>query len=365
MQHEVLIRGDGSVGRTLALALASQGLRVALLGRNTPRAEDVRAYALNAASQRLLARLKVWDGLPAHARTPVADMRVQTGGRQLDFSAWNAQAQELAWIVDAAELDAQLEAAVRFAPHVQRVQAEVSHQLLALCEGREAASREALGVGVQQRAYGHDAIATRLVAELPHLGRAWQWFTDTGEVLALLPLDRPAVGHSYALVWSQPEASAAERVALPPDAFEALLMAQTGQKLSLHGPRERWPLRLLRADRMAGDGFVLLGDCAHLVHPLAGQGLNLGLADVAALAEVLAAREPWRSLGDAKLLRRYERARFQDTLLMGELTDTLWAGLTQSPPWARRMAADGLMLVNQLSPLKRWLSRQAMGRPLN
>jgi 2-polyprenyl-6-methoxyphenol hydroxylase-like FAD-dependent oxidoreductase len=363
MQHQVLIRGDGSVGRTLALALATQGLSVALLGRNAPRAHDVRAYALNSASQKLLARLKVWDGLPPDACTPVFDMRVQTGGRQLDFSAWNAQAQELAWIVDAAELDAQLDAALRFAPHVQRVQTEVPHELLALCEGREAAGREALGVTVQQRAYGHDALATRLVADLPHQGRAWQWFTEAGEVLALLPLNRPTPGRSYALVWSQPEALAAERLDLPVEAFEVLLNALTGQNLSLSGPRERWPLRLLRAQQMSGNGFVLLGDCAHVLHPLAGQGLNLGLADVAALADVLAGREAWRSLGDGKLLRRFERARSRDTFLMGELTDTLWAGLTQSPPWARRVAAEGLTLVNQLTPLKRWLSRQAMGRP--
>ena len=364
MVFDVLIRGDGAVGRTLALALAAQGLRVALRGQVVTRADDLRAYALNAASQALLARLKVWDGLPAEARTPVVDMRVAAGGGQLDFSAWTAEADQLAWIVDAAELDAQLDAALRFAPHVQRVSDEPPHQLLALCEGREAASRRALGIEVLQRDYGHEALAARLEAELPHQGRAWQWFGADGEILALLPMDRPTPGRSYALVWSQPAGRAFDREQLDAAAFEAELQAISGQALKLSGARARFPLRLLRAEQVAGDGFVLLGDCAHLVHPLAGQGLNLGLADVAALAAVLQGREAWRSLGDAKLLRRYERARAADVWLMGELTDALWAGLTQSPPWAQRLAGGGLTALNQLSPVKRWLSRRAMGQAL-
>lgn len=361
MACDVLIRGDGAVGRSLALALAAQGLRVALLGRGEPRADDLRAYALNAASQQLLARLRVWDSLPAEARTPVQDMRVQAASGQLGFSAWNAQAEELAWIVDAAELDRQLDAALRFAPHVQRVQAEVPHALLALCEGREAASRAQLGVAVLQRDYGHEALAARLVADQPHQGRAWQWFRAEGEILALLPMDRPQPGCSYALVWSQPAARAAERAALSAEALAEPLQAATGLSLRVQGPLARFPLRLLRAECLCGPGFVLLGDCAHQLHPLAGQGLNLGLADVAALAAVLQAREPWRPLSDAKLLRRYERARQADTWLMGELTDALWAGLTQSPPWLQRAGGLGLAALDQLSPVKRWLSRRAMG----
>ncbi len=367
MDFDVLIRGDGAVGRCLALALAAQGLRVGLRGRQQPRPQDVRAYALNMASQTLLARLKVWDGLPPDARTPVVDMRVQAGDGRLDFSAWNAEAEQLAWIVDAAELDAQLDAALRFAPHVQRLADsgdEPPHQLLALCEGREAAGRARLGIGVLERDYGHHALAARLEAEHPHQGRAWQWFTADGEIVALLPMDRPTPGRSYALVWSQPAARAFDREQLDVHAFEAELQAISAQTLRLDSPRSRFPLRLLRAERVAGDGVVLLGDCAHLVHPLAGQGLNLGLADVAALAKVLDAREAWRPLGDARLLRRYERARAADTWLMGEFTDLLWAGLTQSPPWAQRLAGGGLGAINQLSPLKRWLSQRAMGQVL-
>jgi 2-polyprenyl-6-methoxyphenol hydroxylase-like FAD-dependent oxidoreductase len=361
MEVDVLIRGDGCVGRSLALALAAQGLRVALRRSALPRAGDLRAYALNAASQALLARLRVWDGLPAQARTPVTEMRVQAEGGKLDFSAWTAETDELAWIVDAAALDAALDTALRFAPHVQIVEQEPAHALLALCEGREAGTREQLGIQVERRPYGHDALATRLLATQPHQGRAWQWFLEGGEVLALLPLDQPEPGRGYALVWSQPEERAAQRRDMDAAGFEQELLALTGQSLQLTTSRQTWPLQLLRAQSVAGPGYALLGDCAHLVHPLAGQGLNLGLADVTALAQVLAEREAWRSVGDAKLLRRYERARAADTWLMGALTDGLWAGFTQAPPWARQAAAQGLSVINQLTPLKRWLSRRAMG----
>lgn len=363
MVVDVLIRGSGAVGQSLALALAAQGLRVALRRPHGPASarEDVRAYALNAASQRLLAGLRVWDGLPADARTPVVDMRVQSGQGRLDFSAWNAQADELAWIVDAAALDAALATALRFAPHVQWVDEDPEHALLALCEGREAASRQQLGIAVQRRPYGHDALACRLVADVPHQGRAWQWFRGEGEVLALLPLDRPEPGRSYALVWSQPAERARERLQEDAGAFEHELAGLTGQTLRLASPRQSWPLQWLRAERVAGEGHVLLGDCAHLVHPLAGQGLNLGLADVAALAQVLAERESWRPLGDAALLRRYARQRSSPNRLMAGTTDGLWQLFGHRHPMLRELRHHGLTLVDRLPPLKRWLVDRALG----
>ncbi len=366
MSVEVLIRGDGAVGRTLALALARQGLRVGLLGRTQARSNDVRGYALNAAAQALLSELKVWEGMAPSAITPVYDMQIagDSAPGALQFSAWGAQVRELSHIVDAAELDAQLDNALRFAPHVQRLDAEVPHALLALCEGREAEGLAARGIQVSRQAYGHHALATRLVSDLPHQGRAWQWFGAGGEVLALLPMDRPQPGHSYALVWSQPQAAAQAHLALEPMALAALLNQATGGlagQLQVSAPCAAWPLNLLRANPMVREGLVLLGDCAHQVHPLAGQGLNLGLADVAALARVLGAREAWRPLGDIRLLRRYERERALDTWLMGQVTDTLWHGFAHPAAAARLVRNQGMALVNQISPLKRWLSQRAMG----
>jgi len=372
-QVDVLVRGAGIVGGSLALALGRLGLQVALRP-DPPRAgaaPDLRAYALNAASVNLLRALKVWDALPAQAATPVYDMHVSgdapegTRAGSIDFSAWQQRVGELAWIVDAAVLERELATALRFAPHVQVVAPDdtsIEASLTALCEGKASASREALGVAFERHDYGHSAIAARLTASSPHCGIARQWFRSP-DVLALLPFDTPAAGHSYALVWSLPAERAQALQALDAAGFEAALMQATGGAagtLTLAGERAAWPLAIATASAWCGAGWVLLGDAAHVVHPLAGQGLNLGLADVATLARVIAEREPWRPLGDARLLRRYARERLLPTWAMGRLTDGLLQLFAHPAPLARELRNRGLTLVDQLTPMKRWLTARAL-----
>ncbi|MCO5124199.1 MAG: FAD-dependent monooxygenase [Rhizobacter sp.] len=371
-RFDVCVRGAGIVGKSLALSLARQGLQVALLPEGAAAArragEDIRAYALNATSVDLLKRLKVWDALPAQAKTAVHDMRVHgdaaSGG--IDFSAWQQHVAELAWIVDAAVLERQLEDAVRFAPHVtlaDPARDAPPAALVALCEGKASATRAALGVTMARTDYGHKAIATRLVADQGHQHTARQWFRAP-DVLALLPMDAPEPGRSYALVWSLPDDRAEALLALDDDAFEqALLDATDGAcgALRLAGPRAAWPLMLATAEAWCGEGWALLGDAAHVVHPLSGQGLNLGLADVEALTRVLADREPWRALGDEKLLRRYVRERAAPTWAMGRLTDGLLQLFSASEPAVKELRNRGLTLVNRLPPLKRWLASRALG----
>lgn len=378
---DVCVQGAGIVGASLALSLARHGLRVDWVA--PPPApdmrSDVRAYALNAGSVRLLRELKVWEALPAGAATAVHDMRIEgdRAGSALGFSAWRQGVAELAWIVDAAVLERRLHEAAGYAAHVRRVARPTPAALVAHCEGKHSAARDALGVRFERHPYGHAALAARLVADRPHEGVARQWFRSP-DVLALLPFDTPEPGRSWALVWSAPEATTRALAALPPADFVARLQAAvdgtaeaidaassppvTGPvgRLRLHGERAVWPLMLARADRWCGPGWVLVGDAAHVVHPLAGQGLNLGLADVAELTRVIAAREPWRSPGDARLLRRYERARRLPTLAMGGLTDGLLHLFATPAPALALLRNAGLSLVDRAGPAKRWLAGRAL-----
>jgi 2-polyprenyl-6-methoxyphenol hydroxylase-like FAD-dependent oxidoreductase len=364
---DVLVRGSGIVGASLALALSRLGLSVALRGDEgrgaaTP---DIRAYALNAGSVALLQSLKVWDALPAQAKTAVHDMHIEgdAAGSLLEFSAWEQRVGELAWIVDAGVLERELAAALRFAPHVTLTRDDdVQAALVALCEGRDSSGRDALRIGIERHDYGHRAIAARLVASQPHGNAARQWFRSP-DVLALLPFDTPQPQASYALVWSLPNARADALLAMDDRAFEQVVTEATAGAagtLTLASARAAWPLVHARAHTCSGPGWVLLGDAAHVVHPLAGQGLNLGLADVVALARVIAEREPWRSPGDEKLLRRYARARLAPTWAMGRLTDGLLQLFAHPTPAVRELRNRGLTLVNHLPLVKRWLTARAL-----
>lgn len=380
-KFDVCVSGSGAVARSLALALSSHGWRVAWAGaeQGKPgRSEDIRTYALNARSVALLDRLRIWPALQSFA-TPVHDMRIRGDGRgHLAFSAWQQCVSELAWIVDAAALERLLGEALKFAPHVTVVPplregaAPVDADLLAVCEGKQSATRAALGVDFSKQDYGHWGVAARLRASEPHQGVARQWFRSP-DVLALLPFHDPTPGASYGLVWSLPQARAQDLMALPPEAFESALKqaldevdpvasAQVGQ-LSLTSQVAAWPLALSNAERWSGPGWVLLGDAAHQVHPLAGQGLNLGLADVDTLVSLLAQareQEPWRSPGDERLLRRYARRRELPTRAMAGVTDGLLHLFADDRGPLPELRNTGMALLDRLTPVKRWLVGRAL-----
>jgi len=365
---DVCIRGAGIVGRTLALLLARDRLRVGLVESPAPRSgaqSDVRAYALNAASRELLLRLRAWPD-EQHA-TPVQsmDVRGDEGGRvQFDAGAENAPA--LAWIVEVEPLLARLAEAVRYQPQVEVLPEPRPAALTVVCEGRASATRAEFGVDFQVTSYPQRAIAARLNCEKPHGQVARQWFTD-GDVTALLPLGGPQ-GNSVALVWSVHEPRADELLALPAAEFESRLQVITGDavgKLTLATERAAWPLQRAIADRWCGPGWALAGDAAHNVHPLAGQGLNLGLADAELLAQVLHEREYWRELGDTRLLRRYERARKGDVLALGWTTDGLQQLFAQPAEAFSLLRNWGMRGFDRSGPLKHWAVRQAMGGAQN
>ena len=370
---DVCIRGDGVVGRTLALLLARERLRVALLTPSPPQsvpaeppaAADVRAYALNSASRQLLETLRVWPEPPF--ATPVRQMQVWgDNGGQIDFSSDSRAQDALAWIVDVPALEQQLIQAVRYQPQIELVQAPVPAALTVVCEGKHSRSREEFGVQWTVKPYPQKAIAARLSSEKPHDGIARQWFVG-GDILALLPLGG-ADGNSVALVWSVSPEHAERLEKLAPEDFCTALQAVYGEDtshalgaLQLTSERVSWPLALANAAHWVGPGWALAGDAAHTVHPLSVQGLNLGLGDATCLARVLGQREPWRALGDEKLLRRYERARKGDVCAMDAITDGLHGLFAQTAsPWqmARNWGMKGLA---QSGLLKHWMARQAAG----
>ena len=367
MAFDVCIRGAGIVGRTLALLLARERLRVALVSDVAPPSaanSDVRAYALNASSKELLETLRAWPD--AQHATPVLGMRIHGDeGGEVAFDAGAQDAPAMAWIVDVQGLQARLAEALRYQPMVEWVDAPVEATLTVVCEGRASVTREHYGVQFSVTPYPQRAIAARVDGERPHGQLARQWF-DGGDILAFLPLGGAADGrNSVAVVWSVGVERAIELQAAPPAAFEEQLEAASHHelgKLTLTSERASWPLQMAMADRWCGTGWALAGDAAHNVHPLAGQGLNLGLADAREMARVLHEKEDWRSISDLGLLRRYERARKADVLAMGAATDGLQQLFAQqAEPWAT-LRNWGMTAFDRSGPLKRWVAKQAMGR---
>ncbi len=377
---DICIRGAGIVGRALALLLARERLSVALvdspLASATP---DVRAYSLNGAAMRLLQELRCWPDSPAV--TPVHQMQVWGDkGGQLNFGAQAQGVGELNWIVDVPVLQERLAAAVSFQPLIRVVHEPVQAPLSVVCEGRASQTRTELRVDFDISAYSQHAVATRLLCAQPHAGMARQWFgwsTVAGlsepqaHVLALLPLGGEG-GHEVALVWSVHPLQAKALMALGAEDFAAELGLACGGALGqmrLSAERALWPLQLARAQRWIGpmpgnskQAFALAGDAAHTIHPLAGQGLNVGLADVAELVRVIQAKEFWRPLHDLKLLRRYERARQADVQAMAWVTDGLQRLFAQPGTGWQSLRNWGMQGFDRSGPLKHWMTQQAMGQ---
>jgi 2-polyprenyl-6-methoxyphenol hydroxylase-like FAD-dependent oxidoreductase len=395
MAIDVCIRGAGVVGKALALLLARARIRVGLVQAAQPSGAppDVRAFALNVASQTLLSSLRAW---PEHT-CAVQHMWVQGDGSGdsaglVQFDAASMGTEALAWIVDASALEQRLHTAVSFAPEITLLSAPEPAPLTVICEGRSSASREAAGLAYEQIAYDQTAIAATLHTELPHQATARQWMQG-GEVCALLPrntgleVTAPEInatgGNSVALVWSVQHEHAQQLLAMDETQFCAALQHACGNALGpmrLSSQRAAWPLHLAQASRWVGTGlgagmgasmdastdakggaWALAGDAAHAVHPLAGQGLNLGLGDAAELAQVLANKEYFRSYGDMRLLRRYERARKGDAAALRLATDGLQRLFARDDEHARSLRNWGMRGFEALGPLKSAVMRRAMG----
>ena len=386
---DVVIAGGGFAGLALALALR-QGLGEAfriIVADPAFAADaklDLRASAIAAAARRMFEALGVWDAVAADAQ-PILDMVVTDSKLEhamrpvfLTFAGEIEDGEPFAHMIENAPLNAALAAkasaqgielratAVTGFEHagarinVSLGDGDVSAALLVAADGAKSRVREQAGIATHGWNYGQSAIVTTVAHERPHEGRAVEHFLPAGP-FAILPLK----GNRSSLVWAETDAEAARIVGLPDDEFHAELERRFGLHLGdigVVGPRRAYPLGLFIARSFIAERVALVGDAAHVIHPIAGQGLNMGLRDVAALAEAIVdTARLGLDVGGAEVLERYQRWRRFDTAVMGVATDGLNRLFSNESDALRLMRDVGLGVVDRMPALKSFFMREAAG----
>ncbi|MFJ4144504.1 2-octaprenyl-3-methyl-6-methoxy-1,4-benzoquinol hydroxylase [Pseudomonas sp. NPDC089734] len=390
---DVLIVGAGMVGSALALALQGSGLDVVVLDGSAlsvkpfdaEAAFEPRVSALSAASQRILQRLNVWEGIAARRVSPYGQMHVWDGSGtgEIHFSASSVHAEVLGHIVENrvvqdALLDRLHDSDIGLLANARLEQMRHSGDdwLLTLADGRQlraplviaadganSAVRRLTGTPTREWDYLHHAIVTSVRTADSHCKTAWQRFTDDGP-LAFLPLER-AGEHWCSIVWSVTPPEAERLMALDDETFcrelEKAFEGRLGTVLAAD-PRLCVPLRQRHAKRYVAPGLALIGDAAHTIHPLAGQGVNLGFLDAAVLAEVLLhAVERGERLADVRVLGRYERRRMPHNLTLMAAMEGFERLFQANPLPLRWLRNVGLKTVNKMPEAKAMFVREALG----
>src|SRR4051794_12784330 len=387
---DVVIAGGGFAGLALALALR-QGLGdsfrvvVADPAFATDARPDLRASAIAAAARRMFEALGVWDAVAENAQ-PVLDMVVTDSKLEhavrpvfLTFAGDVEPGQPFAHMIENAPLNAALAVKARqqgielratavsgFEQGASRIAVSVgdgsvtSASLLVAADGAKSRLREQAGIATHGWSYGQSAIVTTVAHERPHNGRAAEHFLPAGP-FAILPLK----GNRSSLVWTETDAEAARIVALPEGEFHSELERRFGLHLGeieVAGGRRAYPLGLFIARSFVADRIALVGDAAHVIHPIAGQGLNMGLRDVAALAEaVVDAARLGLDPGGAGVLDHYQRWRRFDTMAMGVATDGLNRLFSNRSDILRALRDLGMGVVDRAPALKQLFIREAAG----
>jgi len=387
MVLDIVIVGAGLVGLSLARALDGCGVRVGLIGPGAGPARadtewDARIYAISPGSQRFLESLGVWSRMDAARIATVEAMEVHgdQGGARLEFSAYEAGLPQLCCIVESREIEAALHAVLEsqldlvritsgspcdlaFEEHgveVALVDGERVHAKLVVgADGAQSWVREQVGIEVRAHDYRQVGVVANFDCARAHESIARQWFRADG-VLAMLPLP----GNRVSMVWSTWDAHAAHLLSLNDAAFAAEVEAATDGtlgSLGMIGAPHGFPLRALRVSELVRPRIALVGDAAHTVHPLAGQGVNLGFQDARELSQVLADRGAQDDCGDLRLLRRYARARAEPVALMQTTTDALqrmFGSRASGFAWLRNA---GLSATDRVPVLKKVLIEHALG----
>lgn len=387
--HDAIIIGGGLVGSTMALALHAAGLDVALVEPQGPlpatgpaETWDTRIYAISPGNAGFLGELGVWPRVDMRRVQQVETMAIygDEGPGRLYLNAYDAGLRELAFIIEGGALQramrqamsgidglhmlcpAQATALAVSAENARVTLADgtcLDAQLVVGTDGGDSWVRQAAGIAARTSDYRQLGVVANFETARPHHGTAFQWFRPDG-VLALLPLP----GNRASMVWSTPVEHAASLLAMDAGMLARKVTEASADVLGalrIISPAAGFPLQLTRVARLIAPRVVLAGDAAHSVHPLAGQGVNLGMRDIRKLAAVLAGRLPRQDCGDWSLLRRYERGRREDIASMELGTDALQKLFGARSVWMSGARNFGLAAVNQLPPLKHLLIRHAAG----